>query len=181
MKILNDEIVYNGEFIRTIRRHFSDKDGKEKMWELIERKTFGRVVVVAAITEKREIILEKIFRVPFKAHILELPAGLMDKKGETEEEAVRRELLEETGFAVDEVELLIAGPYNQGIVGEDIAIYLGTNAKFVQAPRLESSEDIEVVKVPTKNLLDYITKSRIKADVKIAAAIPFLEKKGLLI
>ena len=105
----------------------------------------------------------------------------MDKKGETEEEAVRRELLEETGFAVDEVELLIAGPYNQGIVGEDIAIYLGTNAKFVQAPRLESSEDIEVVKVPTKNLLDYITKSRIKADVKIAAAIPFLEKKGLLI
>ena len=85
MKILNDEIVYNGEFIRTIRRHFSDKDGKEKMWELIERKTFGRVVVVAAITEKREIILEKIFRVPFKAHILELPAGLMDKKGENDD------------------------------------------------------------------------------------------------
>lgn len=39
------------------------------------------------------------FRPPLNAEILEMPAGLVDK-GETVEEAAKRELYEETGYTV---------------------------------------------------------------------------------
>jgi len=94
-KILHDEIVFNGKFIKTIRRHFLDRAGHKIFWEMVERKLGGRngkkkrIVAIAAITPKREIVLEKCFRVPLKDYTIELPAGLMDKPGESEKSAIR--------------------------------------------------------------------------------------------
>jgi len=168
IKIIKDELIYDGQFIQLIRRHFFDKDGQTQVWETVRRKTFGRVIGIAAITPKKEIILEKIFRVPCNEYVLELPAGLMDKQGEDEETAVRRELLEETGYAVDEI---------TGLMGEEIAIYLGINARMIKEPTLESSEDIEVIKMPIDNLAEYISKNQnsLKIDLKVAAVLPFLQ------
>jgi len=177
IKIIKDELIYDGQFIQLIRRHFFDKDGQTQVWETVRRKTFGRVIGIAAITPKKEIILEKIFRVPCNEYVLELPAGLMDKQGEDEETAVRRELLEETGYAVDEIKPLINGPINTGLMGDEIAIYLGINARMIKEPTLESSEDIEVIKMPIDNLAEYISKNQnsLKIDLKVAAVLPFLQ------
>ncbi len=176
-KILRDEVVYDGKFIRVIKRHFLDRAGHEIFWEMNERKTHGRIVAIAAITPKREIILEKCFRVPLKDYVIELPAGLMDKKGESEKEAIKRELLEETGYAVSKVELLTSGPFNTGLTNDKLAIYLGTNARKVAEPELECSEDIETILVPIHELLAFIKKSRrrgIEVDLKLTAILPFL-------
>lgn len=98
MKLIRDEVGYDGEFIRVIRRHFRAPNGNPGVWELVRRKnTHGRIIMIAAVTAEKELILEKIFRIPLNDYVLELPAGLMDKAGESEQEAVGRELLEETG------------------------------------------------------------------------------------
>ena len=181
MKILRDEIVYDGKFIRTIRRHFLNTAGKPHVWEMVERKTYGRIVAIAAITPKKEIILEKTFRIPLKSYVFEFPAGLMDKKGESEKIAIRRELLEETGYVVDKVRLLYAGPFNTGMIDDRMAVYLGTNARKIAEPKPEPAEDITVVKVPLKNLLNFLSsQKRVLCDIKIPAVLPYLEKEGLL-
>ncbi|MBI4119737.1 MAG: NUDIX hydrolase [Parcubacteria group bacterium] len=183
IKVIKDEVIYDGRFIQTIRRHFLDLKGNPKTWEMVSRKTYGRIVAIAALTPERELILEKIYRVPLQDYTLELPAGLMDREGEPEVETIRRELLEETGYKAEDIKLLYAGPFNSGMLNDEMAVYFGLNAKFVQEPRFEDSEDIEVVKVPVKNLIDYLEeKGKImKVDIKIAALLPYLERRGLMI
>src|SRR3989338_1193460 len=177
IKVLSDEIVYDGQFLQTIRRHFWDREGNKKSWEMIKRKIYGRIVAIAALTPEREIILEKIYRVPCGKYVLELPAGLTDRKNESEEEAIRRELLEETGYTVDEVKPLFSGYISAGMSDDEMAVYVETNARLVQEPELEGMEDIEVVKVPLNDLVNYLRKNAgIKPDAKIAAVISFLEK-----
>lgn len=182
MKVLNDELVYNGQFLQVINRHFIDREGKKAVWEMVKRKTQGDIIGIVAVTKDKEIILEKIFRVPLNDYVLELPAGLMDIKGESEEAMVRRELLEETGYAVESVEELMRGPFSAGLRDGEMAIYLGMNAYFVQEPMREGAEDIEVVKVSLNRLFDYLMaqKGKLKVDLKMASVIPYLERKGLL-
>lgn len=181
IKILRDELVYDGRFIQVIARHFVDRKGKEQVWEVVSRKTHGDVAAIAAITKDKNIILEKIFRVPLDIHVLELPAGLMDKKGESEQEMIQRELLEETGYKVEHVEELMRGPFAAGLRDDQMIIYLGTNAHLVQKPQLESAEDIEVIKVPLDKLFNYLSaQKKTRVDLKIASIIPYLEKRGLI-
>ena len=179
MKILKDEIAYDGKYVQIINRHYTDNDGQERVWELVKRKVFGRIIVVVPVTAERELILEKIYRVALGRDVLELPAGLMDREGESEEEVVRRELLEETGYSVDKIELLTVGPADPGLSVHEIAIYLGTNARKVQDPSPGDSEVIEVIKVPIDRVMQYLSENagKIMLDIKIAAVIPLLSNR----
>jgi 8-oxo-dGTP pyrophosphatase MutT (NUDIX family) len=181
MRIIKDEVVYEGEFIRVIKRRFLDREGAVRMWEMVERKIHGRIVAIAAITPRGELVLEKTFRVPLQASVFEIPAGLMDIEGETEEAAIRRELLEETGYTVDAVELLYEGPFNGGLSTDEMAVYLGRNARKVGATALDAAEEIEVVLVPLQKLFEFLSSAGgEKIDIKVAALIPFLAARGLM-
>src|SRR5579862_4080826 len=61
--------------------------------------------VVVAITESRELLMVRQYRPSVDAVTLELPAGHVDA-GETPEETIRKELLEETGYEAESFELM---------------------------------------------------------------------------
>ncbi len=182
MKITGEEIVYDGRFIGVRKIHFEGRRGKPGVWEAVKRKTFGKIVAICAITKEKEIILEKNFRVPINSYNIELPAGLMDKKGESPEETIKRELLEETGYKVEKVELLLEGPFNAGLVEDELQVFFGENAEYVCEPELEDAEDIEVIKVPVENLFYFLRHppKGCKVDIKTFNLIPFLHEKGIL-
>lgn len=177
--IIRDEIVHSGGYIDTIHRVVLTKDGATQVWEMVKRKkVYGRSVMIAAVTKEGEILLERGFRAASGGYILELPAGLSDREGEPGEETAERELLEETGYGVESLRYLFSALANPALEPGEIAFYLGTGAQKVKEPKLEDSEDIEVVKVPVQNLrnflLDQVSRGA-KVDVKIFSAIPFLE------
>ena len=132
LKILKDEIVFEGTYMRAIKRHFTGRTGQPCYWETMERKTNRHVVGIVGITSKNEIILVRSYRVPLKSYVLELCAGLIDDKKESEEKAARREFLEETGYLATKVERLVSGPFDTGRASDEMAIFLARNVVKVK-------------------------------------------------
>jgi len=62
-------------------------------------------VSIVAMTPSQELVLVRQYRPVVDVETLELPSGHVDP-GESPEAAARRELLEETGFAAPQLELL---------------------------------------------------------------------------
>ncbi len=178
-KITKDEIVYDGAYLQTVKRHFRHGK-KEGVWEFVKRKNTGNAVAIFALTPEKEVILERVFRLPFGEMVVELPAGLTDNPDETPEETVKRELLEETGYEVKQVEKLLEGPVSPGILTEEMTLYFGKNAKRTHNQNLGESEEIEVFTVPISELADFVEKNQgtMKIDVKILAALAILKNRG---
>lgn len=181
LEILEDEVAWSGDFVEAIRRFYKDKNGNRRVWEFMRRKQEFAVAIIAAVTDAHELILERTFRIPLKADVIELPAGLYDPDTETTEAAIRRELLEETGFAVDRVEPLFEIVSNQGLLGDGMSFYLGFGAKKIKEPELEPTEDIETIVVPLREIPQFLLqeyRKGAKIDLKTMAVLPLLQERG---
>ena len=65
MKRTKRETVYKGKFIKIVDKHFETEDGKKGIWETVERNMpQKKAVVIFALTKDKEVILEKIYRIP---------------------------------------------------------------------------------------------------------------------
>lgn len=182
MKVGKDRTVFRGKFVDVIERPFTTRSGKDAVWEVAKKKSYGKIVAIFALTENNEVILEKIYRVTLKGYVIELPAGIMDKKGETEKEAMRRELLEETGYSVEHIRPIVSHPLNSHVFSNAIQVYFGSGARKVQEQDLEDTEEIEVITVPLTELLGFLERlpSEMVIDPKVTACLPFLRKQGLI-
>jgi ADP-ribose pyrophosphatase len=183
MEILKTETIFNGKYLKMKRKHFKTKNGKKEVWECVERKIASPVfVAIFALTKNKEVILEKNYRVPLEGWVIELPAGLCDKKGESEIETARRELLEETGYKAKKLIPIFKSPVNSGITNEEVRFYFAAEATLVSKPLTEDTEEIEVIKIPLNKLLDFILNpsKNTKSDIKILSILPILKKKKLI-
>ena len=136
------ETVYEGKWLRLKKR------GR---WEFAERTNAGgmAVIIVAATPEGNLLFVEQD-RIPVEGKTIEMPAGLVGDidAGESIELAAQRELLEETGWQADRIEVLLIGPTSSGMSNERDAFARATGLTRVHAGGGDSSEDIVVHEVP---------------------------------
>ncbi|WP_028769856.1 NUDIX hydrolase [Silanimonas lenta] len=120
-------------------------------WEYAERThAEGKAVIIVAVTPARTLLFVEQYRVPLGQRTIEMPAGLVgDQDGEdTLEAAAARELLEETGWRAQRVEVLMEGPTSSGMSNERIAFCRATGLEKVHAGGGDETEDITVHEVP---------------------------------
>lgn len=79
------------------------------------------------------------FRPLVGKNVLELVAGLVDT-GHTPEEAIAKEIREETGYTALRVEFLLQGPKSAGMTNETTLDYYTQVSGNPEAQQLESSE-----------------------------------------
>jgi ADP-ribose pyrophosphatase len=96
-----------------------------------------------ALTEDNKIIMVRQYRHAAGIVSLEIPGGVIEE-GEDPEEGMRRELLEETGYAFDEVELLSTVYANPSTSNNKTFCYLARGGKKVQDQQLDEHEQISV-------------------------------------
>ncbi len=184
MKIISRVPVYQGKFIRVVDKHFLTDSGREGVWESIERTNiFDRgAVIIIAVTRDKEMLFERNYRFASESWVIQFPAGLTDIKGETEEEAARRELLEETGYRADKLIPVIASPLSPDLTSTVGMHFFAPDVELVSAPHRDLAEKIEVVKVPLARIHDYLENlpPNTFVDLRVTGVLWYIEKRGLI-
>jgi ADP-ribose pyrophosphatase len=136
---------HNGRWV------FASRKPGDNPYQIGER--CDAVLIVAILHEEGRpprLVVEKEFRVPVGDYTIGLPAGLLDP-GENIEQTVRREMLEETGFAVTAIRRVTPPLYSTaGMTDEAVAMaFVDCVATPEGKADLQESEDITLM------LLDY--------------------------
>jgi ADP-ribose pyrophosphatase len=96
-----------------------------------------------ALTEEGKILMVRQYRHAAGLVSLEIPGGVIEA-GEAPEVGMRRELLEETGYQFDDIELLATIYANPSTANNKTFCYLAKGGKKVQGQNLDEQEEIIV-------------------------------------
>ena len=102
-------------------------------------------VTALAFTADEKVILVKQYRHALGEVCLELPGGCADKTDKNFEEAVRREFLEETGYAFETAHYLGRTSSNPSTNSNLLHMFLLTGGEKVQGQDLDANEEIDVL------------------------------------
>jgi len=178
MEIISKKTVWKGKFMSAVEITYRDARGIVRTWEALERVGISGIVVMVAITPSGNVILEKQFRPPLGRDVLELPAGLVEP-GESMEEAAKRELVEETGWAAQQLSFLAEGPISTGASTEALRAYLCTGLEHVGKNGGDDNEIIEVIEVPIERAQTFLRDAQINGtlvDLKVFGLIELARK-----
>src|SRR3989304_9343121 len=182
VKIVKKEIAYRGPYVSVENHHFISKKGNNLVWQVVKRANSKKIVIVFALTKKKEVLLTKMFRIPQKSFVIEYPAGLTDRKGEAYPAAARRELLEETGYRAGRLIKIIEGPFNAGMSVDRAVVFFAPDVMYARKPLLDEAEEIDVIKVPIGKFVDFVMHppKGCLVDIKMLGAVPILKKRKLI-
>lgn len=171
---LSSKVVFQGRAVSLRVDTVRTLSGREATREIIEH---DDCIAVIALDGDENILLVKQFRKPVERELLEIPAGGIDG-GESPEDAVRREMREETGYLPQTVKQL-GGFYSApGYATEYLYLYLATDLISSQL-YAEDTEEISLVRVPTSQILSIITLGGICDAKSIAGLLIYLlSQKG---
>ncbi|NCO68223.1 MAG: ADP-ribose pyrophosphatase [Nitrospirae bacterium CG_4_10_14_0_8_um_filter_41_23] len=181
-KVLEKKTIWEGKFLRFVLTTYIDSYGAIRQWESFERVNCKGIVAILPVTDNKEVLLIRQFRPPVNRYVIEFPAGLNDK-GDTLEEAAKRELLEEAGYSARELFFLTEGVMSSGASGEILTVFLAKGLEFKGIGERDETEDIEVLKIPINELYQKLDAFRSEGnyiDLKIYGLIE-LAKIGRLI
>ncbi|HEY4327440.1 MAG TPA: NUDIX hydrolase [Mucilaginibacter sp.] len=104
---------------------------------------YSNWVNAVAVTEDNKILMVNQYRHAAEIVSLEIPGGVIDA-GELPEQALHRELLEETGYLFNDFELLCTVYANPSTADNHTYCYLAKGGKKVQEQALDEQEEIIV-------------------------------------
>ena len=165
-KQLTSEDIFNGIILHVKRDTVELSNGNSTIREVIRH--IGAVCVIP-VTENNEVIVERQYRYPLDRVILEIPAGKLDAPDEDRLSAIKRELMEETGYTADEWTEI--GDFHPAPAYSDeyITMYLARGLHKGER-RLDADEFLDVYTVPLKDLVDDVMAGKI-SDAKTQVAI----------
>lgn len=144
MELLATEKVYAGHTADVSVRRYRRRDGTEVERQVVEHP--GSVAIVAHDSDYVYLVAQPREAVEEDA-LLEIPAGTLDKEGESELECARRELAEEAELAAtDWTELTKIYP-SPGFVSEVVTIFIATGLSPAHGER-DEDEAIDIVRLP---------------------------------
>jgi len=153
------------------------KNGKKYKYIFFTGKTSS---LIFPLTEKYEVIAIDQYRYAADGIFRELPGGNPKYPGQSPEETLREELLEETGYRAEKIILVKKGLwFEPSSVKATYNVYLGLGCKKVAEPKPDSNEYIfRINLIPLK---EWVVKTlpTLKDNKTIAASILAILKLGI--
>ena len=146
--------------------------GEEKVYDAL---IHPGAVVIVAIKDKKEVLIERQYRPIIGSWIYELPAGTIEE-GEEPSTTAERELLEETGYKAGKMEYLGWFYTSPGTSTEVIHVFLAKDLVRVSNPMQELDELIEIKWMAIDDVWRLISKGVI-VDAKTIVALSLYNRK----
>lgn len=178
-RLLGETTMAAGRFVSLKTLRWLDRNGVTREWESAERVDGpGAVLIVPLLVPSRRIVLIRQFRPPARANVIEFPAGLVNPD-ERPEEAARRELREETGYAAGTMTACPAAYTTPGLSNEAVFMIqaeIDETADANQNPQtdFDPGEAIETLLIPLDDLARFYARETAAGtlfDAKLAAYI----------
>lgn len=173
-KILSQALIFDNGFYKIKQDRCQKSNGEivEKYYTIIR----NNIVVIAAFTKERELILVDQYRHPVLANDLELPAGYIE---ETEDAytAAKRELLEETGYSSNQLVKIAETYASAGTMNNKIFFFLAQNAEKIAEPNLDLNEEMVALKITWNNAIKALENGEIQDTASVTGIL--LAKKYL--
>lgn len=136
-------------------------------------------VNAVALTEDNQVVIIRQYRHAVEEVITEIPGGCIDP-GESPEQAIARELLEETGYAFSSIEPLTTLYANPSTGNNKTFSYLARGGKKVQEQHLDGREEIEIQLVSLSQLKEMLLNNQFGQALHASAIFYALEKLAQL-
>lgn len=157
--IVTSEVAYPGR-VWDIRKDVFELGGQSITREYTDH---TGAVAILAIDERDRVLLLKQYRHPIRSRDWEIPAGLLDVRGEAPLLCAQRELAEEADLVAEQWNLLSDLATSPGGSNELIRIYLarGLSATDQVFDRTEEEAEIELRWVDLDEVVDAAVERRI--------------------
>lgn len=188
IRIKSEDILPDTKY--TLKKINYDVQKKDGSWAHEEREVYHHGNAVTALLynkEQRTVILTKQFRLPTYINgntggmLVETCAGLLEE-GEEPQKAVIREIEEETGYAVTEMQKVFEAYSSAGIITELIYYYLAEYRRDQRKDKggglEEEGEEIQVIELSFDAAFQMLDKGEIK-DAKTIILLQYLKLKGI--
>jgi len=141
---------------------------------------FPTWVTAVAITETGDFIFEKQYRHAIGLTMMEIPGGCVDPEDKCLEDAISRELKEETGYVFDHYQYIGKTSANPSTHNNWMHFFLATGGRKVSSQHLDENEEIEIHLLKLDEVKDLLRKNEIIQSMHATALFYALEKMGEL-
>ena len=131
-------------------------------------------VAIVAVDDDDRVLLIRQYRHPVGYTLWEIPAGLRDVAGESDADAARRELIEETGYTATDLQTLIDLRPSPGGSDEVIRIFLATGvhpAAENDFERTDEEAELEQHWLPLREAVGAILRGELTSGTLVAGLL----------
>jgi 8-oxo-dGTP pyrophosphatase MutT (NUDIX family) len=136
-------------------------------------------VNVLAVTKEGQVLMVRQYRHGIGEVGVELPGGVAEK-GETPEEAGRRELVEETGYEFEEFIALGKVSANPSTTNNFTHMFLARGGTKTAVQKLDETEDLEVELYSMEDFKALLRDNKIMQSLHVTCALYALNRLGEL-
>ena len=177
-KILSSEYLFRDTWFSVRKDRCETPDGKiVDPYYVYEFPTW---VTALPVTEDGNVIMVEQYRHALDLVSLEIPGGCVDDTDKSLEDAVARELLEETGYSFKKFDYLGKISANPSTNNNWMHMFLATGGVKTQEQKLDHNEEITVQLYSIDDLRKLIKDNKIVQSMHVSCILYSLLKLGEL-